>query len=334
MIRYEQSRSTVTGPRLGIVVCDTPLVYSRPRVGAVIALKRLAQAKTRLSAPAALRQQIALSMFLDTAAAIAAVADETVVISAQPGLQTILNRMDVDARVLADDRPSGLNPALRLGESSLRTAGADRILACVGDLPSLTPAAVRMVLAAVDRSADPQDAPRGLHQRCFVPDAAGIGTTMLIADRAALEPRFQGTSGRAHQDSGAVPLEPPTGTGPAGLADWARARRDVDTEDDLQAAYQLGVGRSTRSLIDPVTGNAGAFETVTVIEQTDGGWASAVPSGAAESEDEQICYAVLTESGLRLSLAQAALQDRSDRLRTGQRLHVLIGSGRVLTAWS
>lgn len=317
-------------------VCDTPLVNSSPRIGAVIALKSLTEAKTRLSAPADLRQRIALSMFLDTAAAVSAVADQTVVVSTQPGLQELLHRMQIEASVLADDQPSGLNPALRLGEAWLRAAGAERILACVGDLPSLTSVAVRTVLNAAERPVDQVDEKQGAERRCFVPDTAGLGTTMLITNRSPLQPRFGGPSGQAHRDSGAEPLTPPALAGQAQLEDWARARRDVDTEEDLREAYRLGLGRWTGSLIDPTTGNPGTFQTVTVAERFGPFPASvAAPKQvqAVESAAGEVDYSVITESGSRLPLALAAVQGQPRQLRTGQRLHAVIGSKRVLAAW-
>ena len=322
---------TVLGRRLAQdAVCDTPLVDSRPAVGAVIALKSLTEAKTRLDAPTDLRQRIALSMFLDTAAAVSSVADQTVVISTQPGLADLLRQLQIEASVLADDPTNGLNPALQLGETWLRAAGADRILACVGDLPSLNPSAVRAVLSAADRAGEPQDADR----RYFVSDAAGVGTTMLITDRSPLRPRFGGLSGRAHRDSGAEPLTAPTIADEAQLDHWARARRDVDTEEDLHAAYRLGLGRWTTSLIDPTTGTTGTFHTVTVAEPCGpSSTSTAAQVQAVESAIEGFACSVITESGSRLPLALAAFQGEGRRLRAGQRLHAVIGSGRVLTAW-
>lgn len=300
----------------------------------MIALKSLAQAKTRLNAPADLRQRIALSMFLDTAAAVSAVADLTVVVSTQPGLQDLLHQMQIEATVLADDRPSGLNPALQLGERWLRAAGANRILACVGDLPSLTSAAVRAVLNAAERPVDQLDEQQGAERRYFVSDTAGLGTTMLITHRSPLQPRFGGPSGRAHRDSGAEPLTAPVLAGETQLEDWARARRDVDTEEDLREAYRLGLGGWTESLIDPTTGTTGTFQTVTVA----GGCGSSPASTAAQGQAvelavDEFAYTVLTESGSRLPLALAAVQGQGRRLRAGQRLHAVIGSGRVLAAW-
>ena len=76
----------------------------------MIALKSLTEAKTRLDAPTDLRQRIALSMFLDTAAAVSSVADQTVVISTQPGLADLLRRLQIEASVLADDHDERTQP--------------------------------------------------------------------------------------------------------------------------------------------------------------------------------------------------------------------------------
>lgn len=307
---------------------------SSPKVGAVIALKSLTEAKTRLSAPSDLRQRIALTMFLDTAAAVSAVADQTVVVSTQPGLQELLHRMQIDANVLADEPPSGLNPALRHGEAWLRNAGGDRILACVGDLPSLTSSAVRMVLTAADRSVDRVDKQPRAERRYFVSDMAGLGTTMLITDQSPLQPRFGGPSGQAHLDSGAESLRPPASASHEELEDWSRARRDVDTEEDLREAHRLGLGGWTASLIDPRTGSPGTLQTVTVAERFGTSSASTAQQvQAANSAAEEFGFVVMTESGYRLPLTLAAIQGRADRLRAGQRLHAVIGSGQVLAAW-
>ncbi len=299
-------------------------------VGAVIALKALAEAKSRMDAPPPLRRRLALAMFLDTVEALSAVIEPTMVVSGQPGLQALLHRLEIDAVVLADDQPRGLNAALQLGEDGLLAAGVDRVLACVGDLPTLTPAAVRTVLAAADRQQADDPA-----TRFFVPDASGVGTTMLIATRSSLGPRFQGSSAAAHLDSGAralVPatpalIEPADGAESVGGPDiasrhgsdgqeWLRARRDVDNEEDLRSAYRLGVGPWTRALIDPATGSLGTFQSITVASAIDG-----------------TRYQAITGTGHRLPLELGSVQDRPVTLRSGQRLQAVTGFGRILAAW-
>ena len=100
------------------------------------------------------------------------------------------------------------------------------MLACVGDLPALRPESVRQVLGGRTR----------LCRRSFLSDASGVGTTMLIAgDGQPLLPHFQGRSAAAHQAAGAINLAADRLGAP--LAD---ARRDVDTEVDLDTAIGTG----------------------------------------------------------------------------------------------
>jgi 2-phospho-L-lactate guanylyltransferase len=71
-----------------------------------------------------------------------------------------------------------------------------------------------------------------------VADAHGTGTTLLTAAGTELAPRFGAGSADAHRAGGAVPL----------VGNWPGLVRDVDTEDDLRAALQLGAGRQTTDL--------------------------------------------------------------------------------------
>jgi 2-phospho-L-lactate guanylyltransferase len=73
-----------------------------------------------------------------------------------------------------------------------------------------------------------------------VPDAAGTGTTFLVAAPGTpLEPRFGVGSADRHEASGARRL----------IGDWPGLRRDVDTPADLRAAIELGAGPSTSSVV-------------------------------------------------------------------------------------
>jgi 2-phospho-L-lactate/phosphoenolpyruvate guanylyltransferase len=71
----------------------------------------------------------------------------------------------------------------------------------------------------------------------FVPDAAGIGTTMYaVAPGTEFRPMYGGASRARHAAGGAVELALDGITG---------LRQDVDTPDDLRAAVALGVGPRT-----------------------------------------------------------------------------------------
>ena len=98
------------------------------------------------------------------------------------------------------------------------------------DLPALRPSE----LTAALRTA-------ALHDRGFVRDAHGTGTTLLLARVPGdLRPMFGPGSAARHQASGAHELAGQT---------LSSLRRDVDTADDLEMALRLGVGARTRRLL-------------------------------------------------------------------------------------
>ena len=81
----------------------------------------------------------------------------------------------------------------------------------------------------------------GLAPRWFVADASGSGTTLLAAGPGMdLDPHFGDHSAYRHQQSGATPVR----------VDVPTLRQDVDTEIDLAAARQLGVGEHTTSALE------------------------------------------------------------------------------------
>lgn len=273
-----------------------------PSAAAVVALKAVAQAKTRLgSLPDPLRRRLAWTMALDTLTALAAAVDEVLVVSDQPALASRLARAGVVARVVGEAGAAGMNGALARGAALLQQEGHATVLACVGDLPALRLATVSAVLAAAPAPG-----------RAFVPDASGTGTTMLVARAVGLEPRFQGASAAAHEESGALRLtDDRVG---AALAD---GRHDVDTEEDLAPAVALGVGRATRALLDEATGTLAAYTVVTTTGHT----------------DDQGRRLVVAATGHRLVLPDDALADGLRDLRPGQRLHSVQSAGVVRSAW-
>lgn len=197
---------------------------------AVVALKAGSPAKSRLASLGdALRRELAWAMAADTLTALRLVLDQVLVVgSARTGE---LTRLGLDIEVTDDPAESGLNAALRHGSQILQGRGIETVLACVGDLPALTATSVGAVLTA----AQP-------HDRAFVADGSGIGTTMLITNRGPLRPHFGGPSAAAHRASGAHPLSPDQLPVPD-------ARADVDTESDLDLTARLGLGRATREVL-------------------------------------------------------------------------------------
>ncbi|MFD7938040.1 2-phospho-L-lactate guanylyltransferase [Streptomyces sp. NPDC059755] len=195
----------------------------------VIPLKPLALAKSRLADTATdgLRPGLALAFAEDTvAAALASPAVRDVAVVTDDALAgRVLAALG--ARIVADEPRGGLNAALTHGAAAVRAFRPDSPLAALNaDLPALRPSELARVLEAALE-----------FPRSFLPDAAGIGTTLLaVAAGRELLPEF-GTDSRArHRTSGAVELRP------EGVDS---VRQDVDTGEDLRAALSLGVGPRT-----------------------------------------------------------------------------------------
>lgn len=282
-----------------------PSVMSYPRSwSAVVALKPTSVAKSRLGElPAPLRQRLAGQMALDTLTALAAATDRLVVVTDAPAMARTLGQAGISAKVLVEPDPAGLNNALRAGEGFLRSNGAERVLACVGDLPALDPESIETATRLMLREG---------RARAFVPDHSGIGSTMLMADGVDLDPHFGGGSAAAHRDSGAVPI-----TGP----DLARLRADVDAPDDLPPAVGLGVGAHTGSLI--TDGRLADYTAVTVAAAT-----QAIPTSGPAGD-----YRVISDAGIRFALPAAVIDPAIRFLRPGQRLHAAVGEHGVISAW-
>jgi 2-phospho-L-lactate/phosphoenolpyruvate guanylyltransferase len=268
---------------------------------AVIALKPIEHAKSRLDIPDPLRRRLAWTMALDTLSALCRALPHVLVVSDQPALEARLRRAGLALEVISESGHVGMNSALTRGALTLRAQGYTSVLASVGDLPALRPESVGRILAA-SRS----------HQRSFVTDASGIGTTMLVAHEVELAPQFQGRSAAAHHASGAMSLHEEAIGSPV-----ADARRDVDTEADLAAAIGLGVGPATSALIDHERGRLGCYQLITATQ-----WRNA---------DRELL--AVTATGRRIALPATAFRDELRYTRLGQRLHAVEADGRVLSAW-
>ena len=268
---------------------------------AVIALKPIEHAKSRLDIPDPLRRRLAWTMALDTLSALCRALPHVLVVSDQPALEARLRRAGLALEVISESGHVGMNSALTRGALTLRAQGYTSVLASVGDLPALRPESVARILAA-SRS----------HQRSFVTDASGIGTTMLMAHEVELAPQFQGRSAAAHHASGAMSLHEEAIGSPV-----ADTRRDVDTEADLAAAVGLGVGPATSALIDHERGRLGCYQLITATQ-----WRNA--------EGHQLA---VTATGRRIALPAKALGGELRYARLGQRLHAVEADDRVLSAW-
>jgi 2-phospho-L-lactate guanylyltransferase len=194
----------------------------------IIPAKALPEAKSRLlgaTADPAEHRALVLALRADTVAAVArtdAVARYVLVVDRPIELPA-----PTGVDVVVQSRP-GLNEALReAAEHAARTWPDDAIAALVGDLPALRTEELAVALAAA-----------AAHDRAFVPDAAGLGTTLLTAAPGReLRPRFGPGSAERHR---ADAVELPAGPG---------LRHDVDTADDLAAAARLAVGPATEAVL-------------------------------------------------------------------------------------
>ncbi len=193
----------------------------------LVPVKSLALAKTRLSiAVAGDREALMRAFALDAIAAAlrSPVVSRVHVVSDDTGF-------DVEGtRRLPDEGDGDLNRALHHASLRVRLDDPDTAVAAMcADLPSLRTDDLTDALSA------------GLTPRWFVADAAGTGTTLLAAGPGVgLEPHFGSESARRHEESGAAPVR----------ADLPSLRRDVDTEDDLVAARDLGLGEHTSRALD------------------------------------------------------------------------------------
>lgn len=259
---------------------------------AVVALKDLDQAKSRFGeVPAALRERLALLMLVDTVHALADTVHQIVIVTSVPGVGALLEAYGCLGRGAAveflADPGEGLNAAFTAGAERLRERGVRRVIAMMADLPALRPESVRRLVAATTEP--------GRH---FVPDAAGSGTTTLVATDVALEPAFGPDSAARHRTDGAQPWDAP-----------ADLRLDVDQVSDLAAASELGVGAATSPLLD---GSTLAEHRVVTVLASD---------------------AVVDAAGRRLELPSDAIEPRLREVRPGQRLHATLVPGRITHAW-
>jgi 2-phospho-L-lactate guanylyltransferase len=193
----------------------------------LVPVKSLSLAKSRLSVTEATEREPLMRAFaLD---AIAAAARSPAV--GQVHVVTDDEGFDVEGtQRLPDEGAGDLNRALHHASRRVRLVDPDLAVAAMcADLPSLRTEDLTDALSA------------GLTSRWFVADAAGTGTTLLAAGPGVeLEPHFGAGSALRHEESGAMPVR----------AELSSLRRDVDTEEDLAAARELGVGEhTTRALV-------------------------------------------------------------------------------------
>lgn len=198
-------------------------------VEVVIPVKAFRIAKSRLTGLPH-RDDLARAMVLDTLTAVCAVVDRVVLVSDEPELASLVQAAGIDGPVeFLADPGAGLNAAIRAGDAHLGALRPGWLrIAMVADLPTIRPQDVQQVLT----EARP-------HPRSLVVDAEGTGTTMLLSGQGSLRPHFGRDSARHHRADGALAL---TEVDP-------RARRDVDTADDLGGVLRLGPGPHTGAVL-------------------------------------------------------------------------------------
>jgi 2-phospho-L-lactate guanylyltransferase len=228
----------------------------------LLPVKVLARAKSRLAVLAGdRRRELALALASDTVAAVLACPEvaRVVVVTSDPVAGPLLAALG--AVVVPDapadaDQPAGrgnrgpldgadvtsalgdlgvqdlLNAALRHGAAvAARRWPGTGLAALTADLPAVSPAELAGALR--DAASSPGPA-------AFVPDAAGVGTTLYaVRPGSEFRPLFGGASRARHAAAGATELDLDVMTG---------LRRDVDTPDDLREALTLGAGPRTTAL--------------------------------------------------------------------------------------
>ena len=220
----------------------------------LLPVKVLARAKSRLAVLAGdRRRELALALAADTVTAVLAcpAVARVVVVTSDPVAGPLLAALGA---VVVPDEPAGLdgpqdpsdeglqdllNAALRHGAAvaSRRWPGTG-LAALTADLPALRPAELATALHAAETTETAEAAAPG--RAMFVPDAAGIGTTLYaVPPGGDFLPLFGGASRARHAAAGAAEID---------LDDMTGLRRDVDTPEDLQVVLALGAGPRTTAL--------------------------------------------------------------------------------------
>lgn len=185
----------------------------------ILPVKHLTRGKSRLRTQIP-HEELILAMLADTIdAVIGTHTGGIVVVTPDPRVRDLAQRQGADVLIHDGDLNAAISAATCPGM-------------CAALLPDLPAVRSQELLDIVSGT------PSG-----FVPDAAGTGTTLAFAPH--LIPRFGPGSAAAFAANGLPRLQ----AGP-GL------RCDVDTDEDLRAAQQLGVGRHTSALITRVRGRS------------------------------------------------------------------------------
>jgi 2-phospho-L-lactate guanylyltransferase len=189
----------------------------------VLPVKPSAVGKSRLGLGAELARAIALDT-IDAARRVPGI--QVVVVTADPTIVTAARELGVI--VVVEDAPAGIAAAIERGLAGTSPDG--RRAALLADLPALRP---DELAAALDEAAQ--------HDRAFVPDAEGTGTTLVTARGGrSLVHRFGEDSAAEHLAAGLTALPIPASS---------TIRRDVDVLAHLTQATAAGIGPRTAVLL-------------------------------------------------------------------------------------
>ena len=199
---------------------------------AIVPVKASTSAKSRLETNAAWRTELSRAFLSDALHALVGSSQiqRIIVVTDDTGLQGQLDP-SIELNFVAS---AGLNEDITSG---IDLVSHTPVAVITGDLPCLTSPAIDSVLQLA-----------GEHQRSFVSDAQGLGTTMLLSqDPKNCQPMFGFRSHAKHAQAGYHELMSDDLDINALLI---RARRDVDTAIDLWDARRIGVGPATSALLD------------------------------------------------------------------------------------
>jgi 2-phospho-L-lactate/phosphoenolpyruvate guanylyltransferase len=193
----------------------------------LVPVKPPAVGKSRLAGldGGAARRRLAEAFAQDTVLAClrASSVAEVLVVTDDASFSHVLSALGCAA--IPDGVSGDLNATLRQAAAEARRRWPDLVpVAVCADLPALRADDLDELLGRI-----------GDRTPAFVPDAAGVGTTLYVARHGEFDPHFGPGSRAAHLEAGARELvdAPPS------------VRRDVDDPADLAQAVELGVGPST-----------------------------------------------------------------------------------------
>lgn len=198
----------------------------------IVPVKGQLAAKSRLHPPKGVaRADLAHAFALDTITAVLACMPPAHLVVVTSDELTAAFVRDRGSTVVADGG-NGLNAAIWQGIEHVHSVlGPGPSAVLLGDIPTLRPQDLVVALSACAG-----------HHRAFVPDASGEGTVLLSAQAVQdVNPRFGAHSAREHgRDNTRLDLDLPA------------LQTDVDDDEALRQAVDIGVGRHTAAVLNSV----------------------------------------------------------------------------------